>query len=761
MRKLAFVALLGISFWGTAQTDINDARNNFAVGQTVTITGVSANGNNQLGNIRYIQDATGGLPAFGTPTSFGNNIALGDSVTITGVLYNFSGLLELSPTSSYVVHGPVGAPAPVVIPITSATEPMEGRLIQINNVTISGTGNFAGNTNYTLTSGSNTLQMRVTTGSNLVGTPIPTGAVSVTGCLSQFNTAYQILPRMTADIVPYVAPANEINVKINGTDYLSGSNFFMGNSATATITIENTGSSALTVTNAVVSGTNASEFGSTIPAAASVGASGSQNYVLNFTATANGTRTAILTINNTDPDEATYVINLEAIGLDNLATEPATNASNLVFPNVQAYTLNGSFNPAPTASNYIVLWKKNGTVTEQPADGQSYLRGDIIGGAKVAYVGPSTAFVPRGIIANQNYSFKVFAFNGQGNFVNYNTTNPASASQTSSGEQIGSYYSSLNSSSTNFLSNLSALINPHNVVSYFNYKTTMMETFEPQDTTNGQSFVVCCYTGERKVYDDPFDWTPTGYSREHTYAHSWMPTYPADNPALPEYSDMHNLYPANNTQANGPRSNLPLDSITGNVVFTYLEGRVGYNNNQLVYEPRAIHKGNAARAIFYMATCYNGISGNNWQIPSNQGQGILKAWHDQDPPDNYEIARNEFIYLHQNNRNPFVDSVQYACHVSFANMTYLSCASTNELAEMLDNNLSVFPVPAQKEVFIQVNATTISHVEITDLQGKVVFSRDFANVPVVEMKNEVFPAGVYMVNVTTPFGQATRRMIIE
>ena len=85
----------------------------------------------------------------------------------------------------------------------------------------------------------------------------------------------------------------------------------------------------------------------------------------------------------------------------------------------------------------------------------------------------------------------------------------------------------------------------------------MMNQFEIRDTTAGQSYVVCAYSGERKVFNDPFDWTATGYSREHTYSHSWMPTFPCDSPEKPEYNDQHNLWPTNLQQANTPRSNLP------------------------------------------------------------------------------------------------------------------------------------------------------------------------------------------------------------
>ena len=63
---------------------IADVRNQ-AIGQTVTITGVATNGP-ELGPIRYIQDGTAGLPAYGSNLS---SIQRGDSVTATGVLFEF------------------------------------------------------------------------------------------------------------------------------------------------------------------------------------------------------------------------------------------------------------------------------------------------------------------------------------------------------------------------------------------------------------------------------------------------------------------------------------------------------------------------------------------------------------------------------------------------------------------------------------------------------------------------------------------------
>ena len=754
-KSILFSFLAFASAVANAQT-ISDARN-LSIGQTVTITGIATNGS-ELGSIRYIQDGTAALPAFGSSLS---TVQRGDSVTATGVLFDFNGLLEISPTNSFVNHGSRTTPAPLIVPITSVNESIEAQLVRIDNVTFVQSGNFAtGNSTVQITDGTNTFDVRINGSTQIDGTAILSGPISIVGLVGQFNAKYQLIPRDPSDIFTYVAPPKEINVKIGNTTVLNNNTHIVGNTTNTTITIENTGVQTLNISGITFSGSNASDFSTSFSTAAITGNS-SQSFVVNFTPSGTGSRTATLSIANDDSDENPYEINLFAVGTDNLASEPTSNPTSLTFPLLKAYTLAGQYNAGVNAEKYLVLWKNGSSVTETPVDGASYKRGDLIGNAKVAYVGSGTGFTPRHVIANQNYHFAVYAFNGPDGFENYNTTSPATGNVTSQGAQIGNYYNAINSNNSNFLNALSALINPHTFVSYFNYKTTMMNQFEVRDTTGGKSYVVCAYSGERKVFDDPFDWTATGYSREHTYSHSWMPTFPADNPEQKEYNDQHNLYPTNLQQANSPRSNLPMDEIVGTPIFTYLEGKVGYNsNNQMVYEPRESQKGNAARSIFYMATCYNGQLGKNWQIPSNQDQAILKQWHFNDLPDNYEIARQEFIYSIQNNRNPYIDSTDFVCHVNFSNMTYDACQSAS-LTEQLERNLTVFPVPANNKIYAQVNGINITSYAVLDMQGRSVESHNNTNFPVLELNINSYKSGIYILKIGTTFGEVQRQIIIE
>lgn len=733
---------------------IADARNQ-AIGQTVTITGVATNGP-ELGPIRYIQDGTAGLPAYGSNLS---SIQRGDSVTATGVLFEFSGLLELSPTTSYSILGQGTLPQPLLIPITSANESLEGQLVQIDNVTFVQSGVFAnGSSTVQITDGSNTLDVRINGSTDIDGTAVPTGPVSIVALLGQFNANHQLIPRDLNDISPYVAPSREINIKLGGNNVLNNETYVVGNTPSTVLTVENTGSEDLTISSVSFSGTNSGDFSTDLNTTV-IGAFSSQNFSLNYAASTIGSVSATLTIGNDDDDENPYTINLEAVGTDNLATEPTSNPSALNFTNVKPYTLSGEYTGAVNAEQYLVLWKNGSPITESPVDATSYLRGDYIGDAKVAYVGSGTSFTPRGIIANQNYYFKVFAFNGSDDFENYKQDNPTEGQVSSLGSQIGNYYDGISSSSPSLVSDLTDLINPHNYISYFLYKTTLMSQFEVKDTLNGQSYVTCCYSGENKVFNDPFDWSDNDFSREHTYAHSWMPTFPCNDPEQEEYADQHNLYPANLPNANTPRSNLPLEDITGSTVFTYLEGSVGYNdNNQLVYEPRESHKGNAARAIMYMATCYNGINGSNWSIPSNQGPVTLRNWHFNDLPDNYEIARHEFIYNLQGNRNPFIDSVDFACFIDFQQMTYDNDLCENiGLLEIMENNFSVFPIPAKHEIYAQINGLNISSFKLTNTAGKILMEESNLNVPVLKINSTNLSKGTYILSVSTDKGALEKR----
>ena len=193
-------------------------------GQVFTITGIVTS-SNQFGNSGpgSVQDATAGVCIYGP--NFANAVDIGDSVTVTAELTQFSGLTELSfnlPGASVVVHSSGNEATPEIITINDIStqqwngyEEFEGLLIRINNVTIQGTGNFAGGTNYNITDPTGTLTsgMRIDNDvSSIIGQPIPSSAVDIIGILQQYkfsapyNSGYQLMPRFILDIVDDGAP---------------------------------------------------------------------------------------------------------------------------------------------------------------------------------------------------------------------------------------------------------------------------------------------------------------------------------------------------------------------------------------------------------------------------------------------------------------------------------------------------------------------------------------------------------------------------
>ncbi|MEZ4951500.1 MAG: DUF5689 domain-containing protein [Saprospiraceae bacterium] len=219
MRKVLLFLLVALSYQIDAQIDIINARS-MSIGSTVTIQGIVTNGD-ELGPIRYIQDATGAIPAY-SPGNFSNEVNLGDIVKVTGVLKDFNTLLEIDPVSSYeVVSTGNPLPAPMVVTPNQIVENIEGVLVKINNATIDGAGGNFSATTYTITSNGQSINIYMRANHPLVGQEIPLASVNITGIVSQFNGVYQILPRGPQDIEIadnffFSSPPVQSNIEKNG-----------------------------------------------------------------------------------------------------------------------------------------------------------------------------------------------------------------------------------------------------------------------------------------------------------------------------------------------------------------------------------------------------------------------------------------------------------------------------------------------------------------------------------------------------------------
>ena len=217
---------------------INDANgapvHPYAIGDTVNIQGIITaeftTATITTYSRAFIQDATGGINIYkyaSSPDPDHICFLVGDNVSIGGHIEQYNGMVEVIIWNCTINSHGNPVPAPKVLTVSDMIntfdpltyrEPNEGRLIRINQVTITGTGTWSSK-NWMITDDaavSDTLYVYGGSGCAvhpLIGTPLPVGYFDVIGVLSQFDASvprtagYQISPRGPADII---APPTEV-----------------------------------------------------------------------------------------------------------------------------------------------------------------------------------------------------------------------------------------------------------------------------------------------------------------------------------------------------------------------------------------------------------------------------------------------------------------------------------------------------------------------------------------------------------------------
>lgn len=199
--SLLFAMLLWASSTFAQVIPISTARNQ-PNGTVVTVRGVVTNGAEFGNSLRFIQDPTAGIGLYNTNLPALTALQRGDSVEATGTIAPFQNLMEIAVTSITVISSNNPLPAPKLVTMTQGyTEQYEGQLVRINNVTFTTSGTFAGQSNYNITDGVNTGQVRINGSSNIVATPIPTNSIDIVGIMGQYQTTYQLLPRLLNDFI--------------------------------------------------------------------------------------------------------------------------------------------------------------------------------------------------------------------------------------------------------------------------------------------------------------------------------------------------------------------------------------------------------------------------------------------------------------------------------------------------------------------------------------------------------------------------------
>ncbi|MDI3387716.1 endonuclease [Streptomyces sp. B-S-A8] len=207
---------------------------------------------------------------------------------------------------------------------------------------------------------------------------------------------------------------------------------------------------------------------------------------------------------------------------------------------------------------------------------------------------------------------------------------------------------------------LHTIISDQTKLSYDQVWDALKKTDEdPANTSN----VILLYSGRSQSKDtnggDPDQW-----NREHVWAKSHGDFGTSTGPG----TDVHHLRPTD-VSVNGTRGNKDFDN--GGEELSEAPGNFTDDDS---YEPRDAVKGDVARMILYMAVRYDGDDGfadlepndevNNGSAPAIGRLSVLKQWHAEDPPDDFEKRRNQVIFDDiQHNRNPFIDHPEWVAEI--------------------------------------------------------------------------------------------------
>jgi len=218
------------------------------------------------------------------------------------------------------------------------------------------------------------------------------------------------------------------------------------------------------------------------------------------------------------------------------------------------------------------------------------------------------------------------------------------------------YATAIGKSGADLKATLHNIIDNHTQISYDAVWDALRYTDEDPNNPNN---VILLYSGRSQGKftngGDVNDW-----NREHV----WAKSHGDFGTTAGAGTDLHHMKPED-VSVNSTRGNLDFDM--GGV--TVPEATLcKYDSDS--WEPRDSVKGDIARAIFYMATRYEGHNGevdlelnnltNNDLAPYMGKLSVLLQWNQQDPVDEFEKKRNDIIYnKYQHNRNPFIDHPEW------------------------------------------------------------------------------------------------------
>jgi len=259
------------------------------------------------------------------------------------------------------------------------------------------------------------------------------------------------------------------------------------------------------------------------------------------------------------------------------------------------------------------------------------------------------------------------------------------------------------------------------------------------------------------------------YNREHSFPRSWF----GSNTSLPIYTDPFHVIPTDK-KVNADRGNLAYGEVDV-VSYTSANGSLKGTSSipgptGTVFEPVDMYKGDIARGYLYLAVRYEDeiaawetndsdgdsmLDGSNNIVFEQWALDMLYSWHINDPVSQKEIDRNESIYLHQNNRNPFIDHPEWVASI---------WSSVLAVDDYTANDFSMYPNPAHSNlVYINKGNNTIKQLELYTITGKLILTKKIntQNSVITLNKLNTVSAGMYLLKIHTDKNSVVKKLVLN
>ncbi|MEY8869169.1 endonuclease [Meridianimaribacter flavus] len=172
-------------------------------------------------------------------------------------------------------------------------------------------------------------------------------------------------------------------------------------------------------------------------------------------------------------------------------------------------------------------------------------------------------------------------------------------------------------------------------------------------------------------------------------------------------------------------------------------------------------KGDVARSVFYMAVRYNGLEIVNGFPEGLTGQfgdlATLLDWHRNDPPDDFEMNRNNVVYQWQFNRNPFIDQPDLVEYI-WGNMVEQVWNQELGIDDVDVAQIKVYPNPTSRGVRIS-GINNPASVEVFTVDGRKVYTENISGGN--SYLNINVSPGMYLLNIVSEERTIVKKIIVE